>query len=285
MENNFDSRLKEMLQSHQAMPPKACWEQIAANLDAVPTPQPSTPSSQLSHSFFSSAIGKVSVALTIASVATIATFIALTNNNKEQTTDLNPVTTPPAKEAIAIPTNEASSKPAIIKEEKAATPVAAVIDTNADYDHEPATPAVMATNMEPVVQKEAATMATSTPANTPTEKEETPSVQTAAYTPAAGSEEEEEETEETLQVDISIPNIITPNGDGINDCFEIEGTGQTSLNHMMIYTKQGKVIFDQKNYSNNWCADHVTDGTYFYIFRYLVGEKQYMRKGSITVRR
>ncbi|HPF00788.1 MAG TPA: gliding motility-associated C-terminal domain-containing protein [Bacteroidales bacterium] len=76
-------------------------------------------------------------------------------------------------------------------------------------------------------------------------------------------------------------NVITPNQDGHNDCFIIEN-GQMIHNSLIIYNRWGKVIFESVDYQNNWSPDGISDGTYFYVFRYGTNlEKEYL--GTITV--
>ncbi|MEO9532839.1 MAG: DUF2341 domain-containing protein [Crocinitomicaceae bacterium] len=66
-----------------------------------------------------------------------------------------------------------------------------------------------------------------------------------------------------------IPNLVTPNGDGDNETFEIKGI-ENSINKVQIFNRWGQIVLDQENYENDWDG-HSTDGTlleddtYFYI--------------------
>lgn len=73
--------------------------------------------------------------------------------------------------------------------------------------------------------------------------------------------------------EIIVPNVFTPNGDGENDTFSIQGMenflGDYSLS---IFNRWGNLIFEQKAYMNNWDGKNasgkkVPDGTYFYILK------------------
>lgn len=76
------------------------------------------------------------------------------------------------------------------------------------------------------------------------------------------------------------PNIITPNGDGINDYFRIKGLDEfVSGWQIDIYNREGRRVFHSSNYHNEWNAPDVTDGVYFYIF-YKDGDKY---SGNISV--
>ena len=75
------------------------------------------------------------------------------------------------------------------------------------------------------------------------------------------------------------PNIITPNGDGLNDYFKIKGLEWSSGWEMSIFNREGRLVFHSPDYKNNWNAPDLSDGVYFYIM-----EKEGKRyKGNITV--
>ena len=76
------------------------------------------------------------------------------------------------------------------------------------------------------------------------------------------------------------PNIITPNGDGINDFFKIKGLDEFVKNWSLdIYNREGRRVFHTDNYHNEWNAPDVTDGVYYYMF-YKDGDKY---SGNISV--
>ncbi len=62
---------------------------------------------------------------------------------------------------------------------------------------------------------------------------------------------------------ITVPNVFTPNGDGLNDRFEIEGIEFLS-NRVRVFNRWGMVVFEAQNYRNTWAANGMSDGTYFY---------------------
>ena len=71
---------------------------------------------------------------------------------------------------------------------------------------------------------------------------------------------------------VIIPNVITPNGDGHNDKFVIEGIKGRN-NHVQIWDRWGKEVLNVSNYQNNFAAKGLHDGVYFYVIRIL--EKEY----------
>lgn len=82
--------------------------------------------------------------------------------------------------------------------------------------------------------------------------------------------------------DVVIPNVITPNGDGSNDRFEIEGILYVS-NTVKIYNRWGQEVFFSKNYKNQWDGDDLPDGTYFYEVTVSRREEPYT--GHLTILR
>lgn len=65
---------------------------------------------------------------------------------------------------------------------------------------------------------------------------------------------------------VVIPNVITPNGDGLNDKFVIDGI-QGRDNLVRIWDRWGKEVFNTRNYQNNFSARDLHDGVYFYAIR------------------
>ena len=71
---------------------------------------------------------------------------------------------------------------------------------------------------------------------------------------------------------LQFPNVVTPNGDGINDRFVIlnlvNGLGYP-INTLDIYNKWGMRVFHRENISSDddfWDPADMPDGTYFYRF-------------------
>ncbi len=85
--------------------------------------------------------------------------------------------------------------------------------------------------------------------------------------------------------EIIIPNVFSPNGDGVNDAFVIEGITGT-YNTVRIFNRWGKVVYETSNYRNNWRGkssggDQLSDGTYYYEVVVQGAEKPYT--GHVTI--
>jgi gliding motility-associated-like protein len=69
--------------------------------------------------------------------------------------------------------------------------------------------------------------------------------------------------------DLILPQIITPNGDGLNDVLKIPGILRLQPNHITIINRWGAVVYDAENYQNTWGgtgdSGELPDGTYYYV--------------------
>jgi gliding motility-associated-like protein len=85
--------------------------------------------------------------------------------------------------------------------------------------------------------------------------------------------------------EIKIPNVFSPNGDGENDAFVIEGI-QGTTNTVRIYNRWGNLVFETINYRNTWKGrtsggEPLSDGTYYYEVIVQGAEKPYT--GHVTI--
>ncbi len=83
----------------------------------------------------------------------------------------------------------------------------------------------------------------------------------------------------------NIPNLISPNGDGINDTWVIPTQYVSGTNtEVMILTNQGKVVLQTNDYQNNWPETQLELFSVNKVFYYIIqAPNQKPKKGSITV--
>lgn len=67
--------------------------------------------------------------------------------------------------------------------------------------------------------------------------------------------------------ELFIPNMFTPNGDGLNDRFVIRGIQQYNQRELIILNRWGTQVYNNKNYNNDWDGSNLIEGTYYYILR------------------
>lgn len=73
---------------------------------------------------------------------------------------------------------------------------------------------------------------------------------------------------------LQFPNLVTPNGDGINDIWKVVNLlecGEYSMNELWIYNRWGGLVYHAKNIrqeSDFWDPEKTssTDGTYYFLF-------------------
>lgn len=83
---------------------------------------------------------------------------------------------------------------------------------------------------------------------------------------------------------ITIPNVFTPNGDGKNDTFEIVGLNLYETNEIKIINRWQGTVYEKKGYQNDWRADGLNDGTYFYVLKIKTPTNTWQEfKGYVTV--
>jgi gliding motility-associated-like protein len=82
-----------------------------------------------------------------------------------------------------------------------------------------------------------------------------------------------------------IPNLISPNNDGINDTWIIPQEYLTGSNaEIVIYSAQGQVVLQTNNYQNNFPTDPIDFASINPVYYYTITTKdQGVKKGSITV--
>jgi len=83
-----------------------------------------------------------------------------------------------------------------------------------------------------------------------------------------------------------VPNVFTPNGDNINDTWNLENTFLYSDSKIKIYGRYGRLLFKSVGYSTPWDGKNengndVPEGAYFYHIE--VGHDFDAIKGSLTI--
>lgn len=69
-----------------------------------------------------------------------------------------------------------------------------------------------------------------------------------------------------LDCNAEVPNVITPNGDGVNDVLVIADAALHPNNKLIVLNRWGNVLFVASPYLNNYSPTGLVDGTYFYLY-------------------
>ena len=84
------------------------------------------------------------------------------------------------------------------------------------------------------------------------------------------------------EIVVIMPNVLTPNGDGINDYLDLGLIDIYPGNSISIYNRWGREVFQATDYQNDWNAKDVEAGTYFYVLD-LNDNEQPIQKGTLTI--
>ncbi|MCB9223742.1 MAG: gliding motility-associated C-terminal domain-containing protein [Crocinitomicaceae bacterium] len=90
---------------------------------------------------------------------------------------------------------------------------------------------------------------------------------------------------------LSIPNLITPNGDGYNDHWQIKNLEGFPEAEVTVFNIYGQIVYASAPYNNNWGGEYkgkqLPDGTYFYILDLKIPESdpEYLPplQGAVTI--
>ena len=65
--------------------------------------------------------------------------------------------------------------------------------------------------------------------------------------------------------DVEIVNVFSPNGDEQNDELVFKYLTSFPGNKLVVFDRWGNLVFEKSNYGNNWRAEGVAEGTYYYV--------------------
>ncbi|MEM6723863.1 MAG: gliding motility-associated C-terminal domain-containing protein, partial [Bacteroidota bacterium] len=87
------------------------------------------------------------------------------------------------------------------------------------------------------------------------------------------------------QTVLVISDVFTPNGDGINDTWNVEFIQNLSEYELVVFNRAGFKVLQSTAYNNDWDGtfegNAVPDGTYWYVIR--TTDREY--KGALTIKR
>lgn len=83
----------------------------------------------------------------------------------------------------------------------------------------------------------------------------------------------------------NIPNLISPNGDGVNDTWVIPTDYVSGTDtEVVIMTSQGKVVLQTNDYQNNWPENQLEFNSINPVYYYIItAPNKEPKKGSITI--
>lgn len=82
------------------------------------------------------------------------------------------------------------------------------------------------------------------------------------------------------------PNVITPNGDGLNDSFVVKKTYNMLEVRLLVVNTDGLEVYYSQNYQDDFSGKGLNKGTYFYVLHFSLPESPNVyvqRKGFLTI--
>jgi len=91
--------------------------------------------------------------------------------------------------------------------------------------------------------------------------------------------------EDVIEQFLPVNNIVTPNGDGFNDTWEIRSISSYQGYSLLIYNAAGKEVYSSSNYQNEWAGTYdgkpLPSGVFYYVFSNPQDGKTF--KGAISI--
>ncbi|MFT3908738.1 MAG: gliding motility-associated C-terminal domain-containing protein [Ferruginibacter sp.] len=89
---------------------------------------------------------------------------------------------------------------------------------------------------------------------------------------------------------ITIKNAFTPNGDGINDYWELYRYNCFKKLEVNVYNRYGSLVYHSDDYKNDWSGKYknkeLPDGTYYYVVKVTSYDgRQHVFKNNVTILR
>ncbi len=86
---------------------------------------------------------------------------------------------------------------------------------------------------------------------------------------------------------------MSPNGDGLNDYWEISGLNKYPENTVQVFDQWGNMVYEQNDYKSDWDGkskggSRLPDGNYFYLVKLNVPDlniRKNVYTGQLLIRR
>jgi gliding motility-associated-like protein len=85
------------------------------------------------------------------------------------------------------------------------------------------------------------------------------------------------------EFELNVPNVFTPNGDGVNDRYEIPYLEHYISNELIVFNRWGELVYKDTNYNNDWDGGKLPDGVYFYILKCQGYWEEDIFRGSVSI--
>ncbi len=272
---------KEQLKNAEQQPPANVWNTIEGRLDAVQATKTSKTRN----------IGRFIVIASGIAVAAAATLFAISKSNDTIPQSQPTITYQPIEEIVVEEpldsaekaTDNIVARPTILEHKTVEAP-----STKSTTAPKAAllTADQKKTTAFATAQNETTTVPQPVPNNKVAESNlpSTPAVDSAKIKyPTTQPEPRDTVTHRKTELSVVIPNLLTPNGDGYNDCWAIPDIENYGTVQVQVYTAKSKRIFSSTKYHNEFCGDNCPDGNYFYVIKF--SDYETTRRGFLVIKR
>jgi gliding motility-associated-like protein len=85
------------------------------------------------------------------------------------------------------------------------------------------------------------------------------------------------------EFELKVYNVFTPNGDGVNDKYEIPNLDRYISNHLYVFNRWGELVYEKENYNGEWDGGRQPDGVYFYVLKCQGFWEEDVFRGSVSI--
>ena len=288
--------IKDILTQHEVTPSPDCWDKISGRLDVAMPQGTEQAVSQAATSSTGHVLGSLTAKIVAgvvgaAAVATVVTTVVLMNDKKSQPVETSPVIVADTitdgvndEDAVLYPSVPVSPSTLAYPE----TPYSSSVKTSESADNPSVQDNIPTTESVPPTPSSPSSPSSPSPSSphaphsplvphTPLSPHapSSPSIPTRPQQVAQAVQQDpvvqnlsEDAVDWTPPVKLEIPNVFTPNGDGINDKFVIDGLENCIQRQLVVRNRAGQMVYRNNSYENTWDGGDCPDGVYNYQFTY-----------------
>lgn len=289
------NNIKDILTHQKVTPSPDCWDKISSRLDMVmpqgaeqAASQAASATSQGGHLLGSLAAKIAAGVVGVAAVATVAT-VALTRDKSAQPQEAQPVVLVDTVDSETMGDQSQPVSPEVLQYTEYTSGESVSVNNSVSNNNnqnrdevQPVQPVVntQVTESIPVV----APVKVTAPVVESRVGKGSSGVQTAQVRPQPAVQSPhvaqtvqqdpvvqqlpEDAVDWTPPIKLEIPNVFTPNGDGVNDKFVIVGLENCVQRKLEVRNRAGQVVYRSNSYENTWDGGDCPDGMYRYMFLY-----------------
>lgn len=307
MRTDFEKQMHDIFEQHTETPSAECWSNLSNSLDKIPHQMPpATDASSVFMQVIKSTLGKIGIGVAVVGGITATVYFVakeddtsheIVNQPMEETTqilqteDVNTMILPADEMENSLPVeienkeieHSQNEKYIFHKKDEQSKLVIQAEDIKEPLREE--TPEITKLLSQSQAQKQIEISQPKSQKVADVKPQEQAVVEEQAQKEIFPQELAESDEDEIMQPRFNIPNIFTPNGDNVNDFFVIENLEEVTSGHLYIYSIMGKVLYEKVNYNNEWNGQNLPDGLYLYIYKFIHKEREFIRKGTVTIKR